>query len=231
MAEREDDEWIPLFDGRENPDEAVVRNIQAKLTTNLPAVAPIAGSRTFALLFMAAMVVISALSLLVLRAYGWDNMDLLRRTAVFFSLSVSLFVLAFFLAHQMVPGSRVYLSPLLLLSAVGLALLLVFACCFQIQAEQRFFASGLVCLEIGTPFAIPIVLLLFWTTRQGIILCEGSAFATIGVLAGLVSVTVLELHCPNFDLLHILTWHLGIPFAGAVLGISWAKLWASRQSA
>lgn len=223
MAEHEED-FSRLFRGHENPDQLVVGEIETRLTTNLIPVAPIRRPVGFAFLFAAAVAVTSALSVLVLRPYGWDNMDLVRRVVVFGCLGVVIFALSLSLAHQMVPGSRVYISFLSLLGAAGASLLVVFAGCFQMQVEPLFFASGMVCLGIGTPVAIVMVLLLWWLIRRGMILSEGSAFATVGGLAGLAGATVLELHCPNFDLLHIVTWHLGIPFAGALLGMFWAKL-------
>lgn len=228
MAKQEED-LSDLFSRREAPDREVVSKIEARLTTNLVPVEPIARPIAFALLFIAALVAISVLSLVLLRVTGWNSMDMLTKAAVFGALSAAVSVLALSLAQQMVPGSRVYVSSISLLGGVGVFLLVVFACCFQIQAEPRFLSSGLVCLQVGTPFAIPMALLLYWIVRRGLILSEPRVFATVGFLAGLVSVTVLELHCPNFDLLHILTWHLGIPVAGAILGAVWARVGRGRQ--
>jgi hypothetical protein len=37
------------------------------------------------------------------------------------------------------------------------------------------------------------------------------------VLAGLAGVTMLELHCSNFEALHVLVWHtLVVPVSGAI---------------
>jgi hypothetical protein len=43
-----------------------------------------------------------------------------------------------------------------------------------------------------------------------------------GTLAGLAGVTMLELHCPNFEALHVMLWHTAVVpasgAAGALLG-------------
>jgi hypothetical protein len=39
------------------------------------------------------------------------------------------------------------------------------------------------------------------------------------MLAGLVSTTVLEVHCPNLNVWHILVWHVGIALSGLVAGL------------
>jgi hypothetical protein len=57
------------------------------------------------------------------------------------------------------------------------------------------------------------------TLRNGAILSPRVAGAITGMLAGLVSTTVLEVHCPNLDVWHILVWHLGIALLGMVVGL------------
>jgi hypothetical protein len=42
----------------------------------------------------------------------------------------------------------------------------------------------------------------------------------VGLLSGLVGTSALEIHCPILDASHILMWHLGIAFLGAVIGLA-----------
>jgi hypothetical protein len=45
-----------------------------------------------------------------------------------------------------------------------------------------------------------------------------------GTLAGLAGVTLLELHCANFEALHILVWHTAVVPVSAAIGalVAWA---------
>jgi hypothetical protein len=74
-------------------------------------------------------------------------------------------------------------------------------------------------LKAGLPYAIPAAFLFWLILRRGAILSLRIAGATTGMLAGLVSTTVLEVHCPNRDIWHILVWHLGFALLGLVAGL------------
>jgi hypothetical protein len=54
--------------------------------------------------------------------------------------------------------------------------------------------------------------------------------ATIGGFAGLIGVTVLEVHCPNLNLYHILVWHLGVLLLSALGGLALAAAVMSRAT-
>ena len=44
-----------------------------------------------------------------------------------------------------------------------------------------------------------------------------------GMLAVLVGTTVLEVHCGNLDIWHILVWHVGIALLGMITGLLLAE--------
>jgi hypothetical protein len=54
-----------------------------------------------------------------------------------------------------------------------------------------------------------------------------------GTLAGLAGLGMLELHCPNFQLAHVLVWHIAVVLlsgaAGALMGLT-RRLWASESN-
>jgi hypothetical protein len=61
---------------------------------------------------------------------------------------------------------------------------------------------------------------LFWLVlRRGAILSPSMTGAATGLLAGLVGASVLEIHCPNLDALHILVSHLGVAILCAMAGL------------
>ena len=69
------------------------------------------------------------------------------------------------------------------------------------------------------PCAIPAAFVFWLILRRGAILSPRVVGVTASMLAGLVSTTVLELHCPNFDVCHILVWHVGFALLGLVAGL------------
>jgi hypothetical protein len=114
------------------------------------------------------------------------------------------------LVSASVPGSRRRFSSSRLLAIVGLSLAAVLALCFRDYQTTRFIHAGLVCLAIGLLHATVAGLLAWLVLRRGFAVDAISAGLAAGTLAGLTGVTMLELHCPNFQAAHILTWHLGV---------------------
>jgi len=73
---------------------------------------------------------------------------------------------------------------------------------------------------MGVPFAL-LAAGPFWVVlRRGAILSPRAAGATTGLLAGLAGTSVLEIHCPNLDLSHILVWHVGVSVLGSLCGLA-----------
>jgi hypothetical protein len=124
----------------------------------------------------------------------------------------------------MIPGSK-QLAPRWLF-AVGLPVLLclVVAAVFQVRSEPHFFHHGVACVEAGSPFAILAALLFAGILWKGAGLSPRWTSVMVGALAGLVSTSVLEIHCPDMNMWHILVWHFGIPFVGAFAGLVLALL-------
>jgi hypothetical protein len=109
----------------------------------------------------------------------------------------------------MVPGSRYRIPPKLLSAGVIISLTVAIAVLFQFQHERNFWANGWACLRAGIPIGILAAVPFWLLLRRGAVLSPGVTGAAIGLLAGLVGTTVLEIHCPNLDGWHILVSHLG----------------------
>jgi hypothetical protein len=125
---------------------------------------------------------------------------------------------------QWIPGSRRRFNPPALLAVVSVALLLVFSLLFHDFQTVHFVSAGLSCLVTGLLHAVPAALLAWWWLRRAWAVNSVSAGLAVGVLAGLAGVTMLELHCTNFEVLHLLVWHtLVVPVSGAVgATLGWA---------
>lgn len=154
--------------------------------------------------------------------FGFAKMDLLERLLVFPALVFLAWVAASEFVHAMTPGSLRRISPGALLGFGSAALLALFAFLFRDYQTDHFFSIGIVCLLTGFLHAIPAALLGWLLIRSGFAVNPVSAGLVAGVLGGLAGVGVLELHCPNFQAMHVLVWHTAVvPLsgtAGALVG-------------
>jgi len=129
-------------------------------------------------------------------------------------------LLAGSLVRQMVPGSRHRFRPEFLPAIVLVSLSLVVDLLFHFRHEKHFWQSGLACLRTGLPFAL-LAFVPFWLVlRRGAILSPRATGTAAGLLAGLAGTSVLEIHCPNLSLTHILVWHVGVSVLGALAGLA-----------
>jgi hypothetical protein len=150
--------------------------------------------------------------------FGIAKMNLLERSVIFPALGLLACFAAVCFVHQMIPASRIRVSPGALLALGSVALLAVFALLFRDYHTDHFFSVGIVCLLTGLLHAIPAGLLSWLMLRRGFSVDPASAGLAAGMLGGLAGVGLLELHCPNFQATHILVWHAAVVPVSAGLG-------------
>jgi hypothetical protein len=201
------------------PSPERLKQIEAGILADLKPVKPLApgGALFFALMCIVTAVV--AVGGAELGNAGWRALVPFQRIAVFTVLGTAAGLLAFSAGRQIVPGSKLFLSPYLLVATVLVVMSGIVAILFRPLQEATFVATGLVCLRIGLECAIPAALLLWLLLRRGAILNPMLTGATTGALAGLSGLTVLEIFCPNLNEYHILVWHVGAALASAVGGM------------
>jgi hypothetical protein len=155
---------------------------------------------------------------------GFEALGLVSRAVIFGTLALLACAAAGVMVGEWIPGSRRRLTAAGLLALVYATLLGVFSLLFHDYRTEHFLAAGLSCLGTGLLHAAPVALLAWWVLRRGFALNAVSAGLAAGVLAGLAGVTLLELHCPNFEALHVLVWHtLVVPVSGAAgAALGWA---------
>ena len=148
--------------------------------------------------------------------HGVRKMSALDSGAIFSALGVLAWLAAVGCVHQMVPGSRRWVSPGTLLGAGSLTLVAIFALLFHDYQTERFVSQGVVCLTAGLLHAIPTAFASWFVLRRGFAVNRVASGMAAGILSGLAGVTMLELHCPNFEALHVLLWHTAVlPVSGA----------------
>lgn len=164
---------------------------------------------------------------------GVGKMDLLERCLIFPALAVLAWAMGSAFVREMIPGSRRRISSGALLALGCLSLMGLFALLFRDYQIDDFFSIGIVCLITGFIHAVPAGLLCWLLLRRGFAVNPVSAGLIAGSLAGLAGVGVLELHCPNFQIAHILVWHTAVVPLSAAAGafVGWiVRRRAARQT-
>lgn len=207
---------------------ALLERISASIRPSLRPVRPIAPRwvLTAGLVLIAAAISLAGAA----RAgfFGFDKMDLMERVLVFSTLGLLACIAAAKFVGESIPGSKHRVSARTLLGASCVLLLAVFALLFRDYHAEHFLSAGIACLVVGLLHAIPVALLAWLLLRRGFAVNPVAAGVIAGALAGFAGVGMLELHCPNFEALHILVWHTAVVPVSAALGGLAAKWLGSK---
>jgi hypothetical protein len=211
-----------LVEGPEvrQPSKSGVGLIHASLLRDLRPVRPLAPSSVFLAGFAVSFLAVAVVGATLLPAYGWHVLSVSARIVVFASLALGAAALALSMARQMRPDAKYSVSPNLLPAGVLLLVAVAMMAVFHSREEEAFLSSGLWCLSSGLTFTIPGAVLTWLWLRRGAAQSPKLMGASTGGFAGLIGVTVLEVHCPNLNLYHILVWHLGVILLSVLGGLA-----------
>ena len=156
--------------------------------------------------------------------YGVEKLGLWDPALIFSTLGILVWVTGKELVSQVIPGSRQNFSGIGLLATISASLLGVFTLVFRDYRTDHFLAAGSACLVTGVLLAIPAAILSWLVLRRGFAVNPVAAGLAGGALAGLSGVMMLELHCANFQALHVIVWHIAVVPVSAAAGASagWA---------
>jgi hypothetical protein len=202
------------------PPPESLKRIEAGILADLKPVKPLAPTGAYAFALLLVLAAVAAAGAALLGVAGWRALGLAQRTAVFSTLAAGAATMAFLAGRQIVPGSRLPVSPYLSAVIVWGVFAGVIATLFRPQEEPAFVSTGLVCLRIGLECALTAGVLSWLLLRRGAILNPPLTGVTAGALAGLSGLTVLELFCPNPNAYHILVWHIAAALASALGGMA-----------
>ena len=163
--------------------------------------------------------------------YGFADLGTAARVLIFLAIGFLLVLLSAAFTQEMIPASRHWLSAKVLLALACAMPLAIFALLFRDYHTEHFFSAGLVCLGTGLLWALPVGLLGSLLLRRGFAVNLVAAGAMGGTLAGLAGIAMLELHCNNFQALHILVWHTAVIPASAAAGGALGAIWRTLKAA
>jgi hypothetical protein len=204
------------------PDPALLERIAASLQANLRPVRPMppAWALSAALFAIFAAVALSGAGLLGFIGFHRLSPDAIA--AIFPPLAALALLTAGACTSAMIPGSKRPYSAEALLAAACVVMAGVFVFLFHDYRTDSFVRQGIACLKTGLLWATPAAIGAWLLLRRGFAVDRKAAGIAAGTFAGLAGVTVLELHCPNFRMPHIVVWHLAVlPIAAVVARTIW----------
>ncbi len=174
------------------------------------------------LLSISALIAIASASALGL--YGITKLSIPEIGTIFSALGIFTWLAATMSVGEMIPGSRRWMSPAMLLALILIGSIAVEAVLFRNYAMDAFVPAGIPCLRAGLVVAIPAGVGSWLVLRRGFAVNPRSAGLAAGTLAGLAGVMMLELHCPNFLAPHVMVWHTAVIPISALMGALLARI-------
>jgi hypothetical protein len=198
---------------------ALASEISSRIAADLTPVRPLPHAGLLTTAFAVIFAGLALLGGLTLGDHALSGMDWATMLFTFASLAVSAVLLSFALSGQMAPGSRRWAPAWMLAVGVLLGIAVVFAVLFPYGHENAFWQHAWICLRTGLAGGAVAATLIWLVLRRGAVLDPRASGALAGLLGGLTGTAVLEMHCPDFNAVHILVGHWGAALLCA--GIGW----------
>ena len=192
---------------------------QKALVSTLKPVRPTPSTRILALQLFLAFLILAVLMVSMMDTAGFRAMETWQLIAIGAVLTGGAILLSASLAWQMRPGSLHRVSARNAIVILGTAFAAGAAILFPWDTPAGFFRLGLHCLGVGSMMAVPAVALFGVLVWRGAPLGLGTLGGTLGALAGLLAMTVLQFTCGLQDAGHLVTWHGGILVLTTLVGI------------
>jgi hypothetical protein len=211
-----------------------LKQIESAVVADLKPVRPLAPARVYLAAFAGIFIAACALSWrYILGEHGWDALSNLQRSFVFAPLVAAAALLIFSVVRQMTPTGKYTRVTALWAAGVFLLMLLLMTVLFHPEPEAEFAYDAWVCFRAGMLFAIPAGALFWLLLWRSAALSPALTGATAGSLAGLAGLAVLEIHCPNLNVYHIVVAHISVPLVCALAGFVFSSVtfrrWTSNQ--
>jgi hypothetical protein len=191
-------------------DPALLGSIANSLGASLRPVRPLPSPGVLIAALVLVCIAVASAGAAILGMHGVEAMSVVEIALIFPVLLALIGFAAAVSVAEMVPGSRHRVAPWLLLAAGCLALTAVFAVLFTDYRSERFISQGVACLKAGLLHAIPTAIVSWWILHRGFAVNSLAAGVAVGTLSGLAGVSMLELHCQNFEAPHVMLWHTAV---------------------
>ncbi len=206
-------------DAQASVDPALLERIKGSIGESMRPVRPLPPSWILTGCLILICAAIAVAGTLLLGPKGVQKMQALQMGLIFPALAILVWLAAKVCVAEVIPGSPRPVAPWLLAVSGCIALAVIFASLFHDYGTEHFVSRGMTCLVAGLVHAIPASLATWLLLSRGFAVDSLSAGLAKGFLAGLAGVSMLELHCPNFEAPHILVWHIAVLPVSAAAGM------------
>ena len=204
------------------PDQ--VKRLQHLVMSSLQPVRPLPSENSLMLIFLAGFVVFCLLATVPLHFRAYRVLTVYQNVAYYGLLLVLAAAFSRAVVERMIPGAMRRINTAALVTFTLLSLALISIPLFVNFGLNRFVQSGIPCLRLGIVCAGLSGALASLLVRRGFLTSPIETGTTAGFFAGLAGFTVLALHCPIKNALHVMAWHLGAMVAsgigGAIAGLA-----------
>jgi hypothetical protein len=223
VKDRDIDEILKrAAEGAQDVDPDLLDRVSNSMRASLRPVRPMPAPWVLASVLALICVAVALAGAMLLKPYGIQKMNALEIGLIFPVLGILICFASVLCVSEVIPGSRRPVAPWLLSVSGCLALAVVFALLFSDYGTERFVSQGMKCLTAGLLHALPVSIASGWVLSRGFAVNSVAGGLAKGTLAGLAGVTMLELHCPNFEAPHVMVWHIAVLAVsggvGALLG-------------
>ena len=195
------------------------RKISGALTASLQPVKPMPAARVLTGQFASIFLVFAAALIAMMGVTGFRALHAWQAVGIVAVLAVGVSLFSLTLAWQIRPGSLQKIPAKLSWAYFGVGFLTGAALLFPWRGAEAFVSRGWPCLLTGSAVAIPGGVLFWLLTRRGVPLSAGAFGGTLGAIAGLLGLTVLQFHCLYQNAAHLLVWHGGILVLSITTGL------------
>jgi hypothetical protein len=195
------------------------RKISGALTASLQPVKPMPAAHVLSGQFASIFLVFAAALIAMMGVTGFRTLDAWQALGIVAILAVGVSLFSLTLAWQIRPGSLQKIPAKLSWACFGVGFLTGAALLFPWRGAEAFVSRGWPCLLTGSAVAIPGGVLFWLLTRRGVPLSAGAFGGTLGAIAGLLGLTVLQFHCLYQNAAHLLLWHGGILVLSITTGL------------
>ena len=217
------DRLLELVAGSElSPD--LRRKLNGALGASLQPVKPLPSARVLMVQFASVFLLFAAALIATMGVAGFRTLQSWQAVGIVAILAVGVSLLSLVLAWQIRPGSLQKIPPALSWASYGIGFLTGAALLFPWRESEGFASQGWPCLLTGSAVAIPGGVLFSLLTRRGVPLSSVTFGGTLGAIAGLLGLTVLQFRCIHQDAAHVIVWHGGVLLVSIVAGVLIARV-------
>ena len=200
---------------------ALQRKIESTIIPDLRAVEPVPSTLWATVSLVAVALVVIAASNYHLGVAGWQARGAWALATNVGILAIAFALLARNVSDAMSPGSLRQSTLSLFSPYLVLPLIALFASntvMYSYREMTDFVPLALYCWKIGVTVAAVSAPLFWLVLRRGFVLNFIAEGAAVGLMSGLVGVTVLEIFCPLLERAHITAGHVGAAITATLVG-------------